>query len=87
MLTCHFQSPYTLLTCDGGHYSRHEVAFLYLITVTYVAGYHPACACRYPKEARYRCADDGVRSPPDNVPNWEETARQTPLREIHLVKG
>jgi len=43
--------------------------------------HHPACSCRYPREACCRCADDGVRSPPDNVPNWEEN------REVDFPSG
>ena len=74
--------------CAGyGKRSRHEVAFLYVIPHRCIVHDHPACPRRYPREACYRCADDGVQSPPDNVPNWEETVRWTPLRESRPVKG
>jgi hypothetical protein len=32
-----------------------------------------------PTWACYPCADDGVRSPTDNVPNWVEMATAEPL--------
>jgi len=40
-----------------------------------------------PTQACYRCADDGVRSPADNVPNWVQMATGEPLRESSPVKG
>jgi hypothetical protein len=48
---------------------------------------HQADTRQYPREACYPFADYRVRSPPDNVPNWEETARWTPFRESRPVKG
>jgi len=38
------------------------------------------CAC-------YRCSDDGVRSPTDNVPNWVEMVTGKPFLEASPVKG
>ncbi len=66
---------------DTGRYSRHDVAFLYVIPHGYTVRSHPACPRRYPREACCRCADDGVRSPPDNVPNWEGN------REVDFPSG
>jgi len=40
-----------------------------------------------PMQACYRCADDGVRSPADNVPNWVQMATGEPLRGSSPVKG
>jgi len=40
-----------------------------------------------PTWACYRRADDGVRSPTDNVPNWVEMVTGRPFREASPVKG
>jgi hypothetical protein len=40
-----------------------------------------------PTWACCRCADDGVRSPTDKVPNWVEMVTGQPLRESSPVKG
>jgi hypothetical protein len=40
-----------------------------------------------PTQACYLCADDGVRSPADNVPNWVQMATGEPLGEFSPVKG
>lgn len=40
-----------------------------------------------PTQACYRCADDGVRSPADKVPNWVRMATGEPLQESSPVKG
>jgi len=39
-----------------------------------------------PMWACYRCADDGVRSPTDNVPNWVEMVTGRPLRDYTSIK-
>jgi hypothetical protein len=39
------------------------------------------------KRACYRCADDGVRSLADNVPNWVRMVTAEPLRKLRPVKG
>ena len=39
-----------------------------------------------PTQACYRRADDGVRSPADNVPNWVRMVTGEPLRESSPVK-
>ena len=40
-----------------------------------------------PMQACYRRADDGVRSPADNVPNRVRMVTGEPLRESSPVKG
>jgi hypothetical protein len=40
-----------------------------------------------PTQACCRCADDGVRSPADNVPNWVRMVTGEPFRESYPVKG
>ena len=45
------------------------------------------CSYQYPRMACYRWADDGVWSPSDKVPKWEETVRWKPIRKSHPVKG
>jgi hypothetical protein len=40
-----------------------------------------------PTRACYRCADDGVRSLADNVPNWVQMATGEPLRKLRPVQG
>ena len=40
-----------------------------------------------PTQACYRRADDGVRSPADNVPNWVQMVTGEPFRESSPVKG
>ena len=48
---------------------------------------HLACPCQLPTRACYRCADDGVRSLADKVPNRVGMATGRPLRKLHPVKG
>ena len=40
-----------------------------------------------PAQACYRRADDGVRSPADNVLNWVRMVTAEPLRKSFPVKG
>ena len=40
-----------------------------------------------PTQACYRRADDGVRSPADNAPNWVQMVTGEPFRESSPVKG
>ena len=40
-----------------------------------------------PTQACYRRADDGVRSPADNVPNWVRMATGAPPPEVLSGKG
>jgi hypothetical protein len=50
-------------------------------------GNHLVCSRQYPRTACVLCAVQWVWSPSDNVPNREEAARRTPLRESRSVKG
>ena len=40
-----------------------------------------------PTQACYRCDDDGVRSPADNVPNRAQMVTGEPIVESSPVKG
>ena len=58
--------------------------FLYYGAVLYM---HLAYPRQSPRWACYRCADDGVRSPTDNVPKRVRMVTGEPLRKLHPVKG
>ena len=63
---------------------RHEVAQLSVLKE--VVGV-PGMFLPDPTQACYRRADDGVRSPADNVPNRVQMATGEPLGESSPVKG
>jgi len=63
---------------------RHEVAQLSVLKLLLGA---PGMFLPDPTQACYRRADDGVRSPADNVPKWVRMVTGGPLRKSSPVKG
>ena len=66
---------------------RHEVAHLSVFTDGYIIWRVLGMFLPVPTWACYRCADDGVRSPTDNVPNRVQMVTGEPLGESSPVKG
>jgi hypothetical protein len=67
--------------------SRHEVVRLNVYGRTYVLQINLICSYQYPRMTCYLCADEGVWSSSDNVPNWVETVKWRPVPEPHGTKG
>ena len=69
-------------------YSRHDVAYIDCIAKdVFPLCLYLICSYQYLRMACYRWADDGVWSPSDNIPKWDETVRWNPIRKSHPVKG